>query len=109
MRIRFMLHKVAPLLCVVVFIFLLFVPEGYSQTQSDTCFPLKRATGRQDTRLLPPRHSTGFLSMDQGQQSSLTLNQNANWLVWSYSLAVVPLQMGLWLQKIIGSVSDGPI
>lgn len=36
-----MLHKVAPLLCVVVFIFLLFVPEGYSQTQSEQGVPLK--------------------------------------------------------------------
>ncbi len=41
MRIRFMPHNVASLLCFVVFILIFFVPEGYSQTQSEQGISLK--------------------------------------------------------------------
>ena len=41
MRIYFMFHKPVTLVYFVVFIFLLFVPEGYSQTQSEQGISLK--------------------------------------------------------------------
>ena len=41
MRICFMFHKPVTLVCFVVFIFLLVVPEGYSQTQSEQSVSLK--------------------------------------------------------------------
>ena len=55
MKIRFIFHKAASLLCFVVFISMLFVPEGYSQTQSEQAISLKE---QQEGRTLMVAAST---------------------------------------------------
>ena len=48
MKIRFMFYKAVSLFCFVAFIFVCFVPEGYSQTRNPTERLFRRTEGRQN-------------------------------------------------------------
>ena len=89
---RFMFHKFLCISCFVVFISVFFVPEGYSQTQTEQSISLKEQQEGRTLMVAACKHSMGFRSTDRGQRAFLRLNQGVNSLDWSFSWAAGLLQ-----------------